>query len=203
MVFLYLILGIVVFLTVYMLWIRPWQLRWGATADEAERSMPGDEIVSTPSFNATRGITINAPPQAIYPWILQMGIGRAGWYSYDLLDNLGRPSATRILPEHQESTPGQLIPISPDGKQGFYVKEFVENVWMLWWDQQGATTWLWMIYPDGQGKQRLITRVRMRYNWLSFSMVFSLMIEFSDIIMMSKCMRGIKQRAEALARDSG
>jgi hypothetical protein len=74
----------------YLAIFRPWQLRWGATDEEGKRAMPGDDIVSTPSFNATRAVTINAPAENIYPWIVQMGINRAGWYSYDLLDNLAR-----------------------------------------------------------------------------------------------------------------
>ncbi len=116
-----------VLLVAYFLWIRPWQLRWGATAAELARAMPGDDDVPAPSFDATRGVTVHAPPAAIYPWIVQIGMTRAGWYSYDLLDNLGRPSARRLLPERQQIYTGQLIPMSPDGKQGVYVKDFREN----------------------------------------------------------------------------
>ena len=69
----------------------------GATDEEIKRSMPGDNIVSKPSFNATRAVTINAPAENIYPWIVQIGVNRAGWYSYDLLDNLARRSAEKAL----------------------------------------------------------------------------------------------------------
>ena len=85
----------------YLLYIRPWQLRWGATDEELERPMPGDEIVARSTFNATRAVTIEARPEEIWPYIVQIGMTRAGWYSYDLLDNLGRPSARRILPQFQ------------------------------------------------------------------------------------------------------
>jgi hypothetical protein len=91
------ILGIGV--RVYLQLLRPWQLRWGATDDELRRAMPGDELVTRPSFNATRAVTVQAQPSVIWPWIVQIGFGRAGWYSYDLLDNLGRPSARRIIAE--------------------------------------------------------------------------------------------------------
>ena len=101
---------------VYRVLIRPWQLRWGATDAEVKRSMPGDDIVREPSFNATRAVTIHAPAENIYPWIVQMGVTRAGWYSYDLLDNLGRPSAENILTENQTIQVGDLIPMSPNGK---------------------------------------------------------------------------------------
>ncbi|MBN1306054.1 MAG: hypothetical protein JXA13_16575 [Anaerolineales bacterium] len=200
MSFLIFILGAGFLLVLYLIWIRPWQLHWGATEEEVQRPMPGDEIVTAPSFDATRGITIEAPPEALYPWIVQMGITRAGWYSYDLLDNLGRPSAREILPNLQESFPGQLIPVSPDGKQGFYVKEFAENEWMLWWDQGDSVTWVWMISPVGEGQSRLVTRVRVRYHWSLRDVFFNLILEFCDILMMAKCMRGIKERAEAMAR---
>jgi hypothetical protein len=83
---------------VYLRFIRPWQLRWGATDDEVASVMPGDDVVQQPTFDATRAVTIQARPEAIWPWLVQMGMTRAGWYSYDWLDNLGRPSAQRIIP---------------------------------------------------------------------------------------------------------
>lgn len=183
----------------YFIWIRPWQLRWGATDEEVRRPMPGDGVVAKPSFDATRAVTVQAPPQSIYPWIVQMGMTRAGWYSYDLLDNLGRPSARALIPELQQIYAGQIIPMSPDGKQGVYVREFKENEWILWGDKEGDTTWVWGMYPTADGAPRLITRVRTKYRWLGFTAIFNLLIEFGDIFMMRKCMLGIKERAEALA----
>lgn len=183
----------------YRALFRPWQLRWGATGDELRRAMPGDEIVSQPSFNATRAVTVHAPAECIYPWIVQMGVNRAGWYSYDLLDNLARPSAEVILPEHQNIEIGMVVPMSPDGKQGMGVKDFKDNAWMLWWDNIGDSSWAWEIYPEGEAYSRLVTRVRVKYRWLSPAILFSLMIEFFDIVMMRKCMLGIKRRAEALS----
>jgi hypothetical protein len=69
------------------------------------RSQPGDELVTRPSFNATRAITIAAPPEEIWPWLIQVGLTRAGWYSYNILDNLGHPSARHIIPAHGTSSP--------------------------------------------------------------------------------------------------
>ncbi|MCD4753711.1 MAG: hypothetical protein K8R40_11620 [Anaerolineaceae bacterium] len=183
----------------YLAFFRSWQLRWGATDEEIKRSMPGDNIVSNPSFNATRAVTINASPGNIYPWLVQMGINRAGWYSYDLLDNLARRSAEVILPEHQNIQVGDLIPMSPDGKQGIWVKDFRNPEWLLWWDKMGDTSWAWGIYPEGEACSRLVTRVRVKYRWFSPEILFNLVIEFFDILMMSKCMLGIKRRAEALS----
>jgi hypothetical protein len=192
-------IGFVTFLVTYLFWIRPWQLRWGATEDEVARTMPGDDIVSRPTLNATRGISVQASPEDIWPWIVQIGIRRAGWYSYDWIDNLGKPSAERIIPELQNLKSGNIIPMSPDGKMGLWVKDFVPNQWMLWWDKAGDTTWAWGLYTASENSIRLVTRVRMHYNWLSPSIIFNLAIDVGDILMMRKCMLGIKRRAETLA----
>jgi len=189
-------ISLIVLVFLYLVFFRPWQLRWGATDAEVKRAMPGDEIVSKPSFNATRAVTIHAPAQNIYPWIVQMGVTRAGWYSYDLLDNLGRRSAESLLPEHQNIQIGDLIPISPDGKQGMWVKYFRKNKWMLWWDKKGDTTWIWEIHPEGENQFRLITRIRVKYRLFSSAVLFNLLTEFFDILMMRKSMLGIKRRAE-------
>lgn len=184
----------------YMLCLRPWQLRWGATDDEVSRSMPGDEVVSRPTFKATRAVTIRARPEEIWPWLVQIGETRAGWYSYDWLDNLGRPSAERIHPEWQQVAVGDLIPVSPDGKAGLWVKAFEPDRWMLWWDKNGDTTWYWGLYPLDESRTRLLTRVRMRYRLTSPVILFDLLVEFTDIIMMRRCLLGIKRRAEQMSR---
>ena len=186
----------------YLLYVRPRQLRWGATEEEVERSMPGDEIVERPTFDATRAVTIEATPEEIWPWIVQSGVTRAGWYSYDLLDNLGRPSARRILPQFQNPKTGDVIPLSPDGKQGMYVKDFEQGRWMLWWDGKGGMSWAWGLYPVDEARTRLVARVRMRYKWLSPEVLFDMLVEFTDIIMMRKMLLGIKERAER-AQTSG
>ncbi len=183
-------------LGLYLRFVRPWQLRWGATDDEVARAMAGDEVVKHPTFNATRAVTIQARPEEIWPWLVQMGVTRAGWYSYDWLDNLGRPSAQRIIPKLQQLAVGDVIPMSPDGKMGMRVKAFEANQWMLWWDNKGAATWCWGLSPLDESHTRLMTRVRMHYHWKSPALLFDLLVEFTDIIMMRKCMLGIKQRAE-------
>jgi hypothetical protein len=184
-------------LAAYVRLIRPRQLRWGATNDEVARRLPGDGDVPRPTFNATRAVTISARSEEIWPWLLQIGVGRAGWYSYDWLDNLGHPSAKRIIPEFQDLAVGDVIPISPDGKQGLWVKAFEPNRWMLWSDQAGDTTWYWGLDPLNGLQTRLITRVRMHYRWTSLmAIIFNLLVEFADIVMMRKCLLGIKRRAE-------
>lgn len=191
-----------VLIGVYLRVIRPWQLHWGAAAAEVARAMPGDDVVKHPTFHATRAVTIQARPEEIWPWLVQMGVTRAGWYSYDWLDNLGKPSAQHIIPEWQQVAVGGLIPMSPDGKQGLRIKDFEANQWMLWWDNKGDSTWYWGLYRQDDSQTRLITRVRVHYRWLSPSILFSLLVEFTDIVMMRKCLLGIKQRAERASKQT-
>jgi hypothetical protein len=174
----------------------------GATDEEVERPMPGDEVVEDPTFNATRAVTIRARPEEIWPWIVQIGVNRAGWYSYDLLDNLERPSARRILPQFQNPKAGDVIPMGPDGTQGPYVKDFEQNRWMVWWDQKGGMSWCWGLYPGDEARTRLIPRVRLHYDWRSPAILFHMLIEFTDVVMMRKSMLGIKERAERALRSS-
>jgi len=180
---------------------RPWHLKWGATSEDLARSMPGDGIVRRPSFNATRVVTVNARPEDIWPWIVQIGFSRAGWYSYDLFDNLGRHSSERIVPELQHLEIGDLVPLGPGEGSGMFVKEFVLNRWMLWWTgKDGQTTWAWGLYPTSSGATRLVTRVRAPFSWRQpVSAVWILLDEVADFPMMRKCLLGIKRRAEAQA----
>ena len=177
---------------------RPWHLMWGATRLEVARSMPGDEIVPSPIFNATRVVTIDARPEDIWPWIVQIGFGRAGWYSYDLFDNLGRHSSERIVPELQHIEVGDLVPLGPGESSGMLVKEFVLNRSILWWTgKNGQTTWAWGLYPTSYGATRLVTRVRAPLSWRQpMSAVWLLLDEVADFPMMRKCLQGIKRRAE-------
>jgi hypothetical protein len=191
------VLGLVAFFRLY----RPWQLRWGSTREELSRRMPGDEIVRRPMFNATRAVTIDARAEDIWPWLLQIGFGRAGWYSYDILDNLGRHSAERIVPELQHIERGDLVPIGPGKSSGMWVKEFTQDRSMLWWNKENEqTTWAWALYPRPDGATRLVTRVRAPYSWRQpLSLVWVPLLELADFPMMRKCLLGIKRRAEALS----
>jgi hypothetical protein len=98
---------------------RPWYDTWGLDGDEAVRTLPGDDVLPHAQTLDTRGITIDAPPEAVWPWLVQMGYGRGGWYSYDAVDMKGT-SADRILPEHQVLHEGDIVPTDPAG--GFAVR---------------------------------------------------------------------------------
>jgi hypothetical protein len=180
---------------------RPWHLRWGATPEDLARTMPGDEIVHRAIFNATRVVTIEARPEEIWPWIVQIGFGRAGWYSYDIFDNLGRHSSERIVAELQHIEAGDLVPLGPGETSGMLVKEFVLNRSILWWSgKEGQTTWAWGLYPTPDGTTRLVTRVRAPFRWAQpISAVWLVLDEVADFPMMRKSLLGIKRRAEMRA----
>lgn len=187
----------VVAVVAYLLVFRPWQLRWGATDEEVERAMPGDELVADPDLDATRGLTVNARPEEIWPWLVQIGHRRAGFYSYDRLDNAGVPSAERILPEYRDLKVGDEVPI--DRVHNMEVVALEPNREMTWNLPGHGFTWAWGVYPEGEGRTRLVSRIRMKYVWKWPVILGYFMIDVGDFIMMRKCMRGIKRRAEGAA----
>lgn len=183
---------------------RHWHLRWGATAAEVREPMPGDDAVPTASFNATRAITINAPPTLVWPWIVQMGYRRAGFYTYALLDNAGYESANEILDEYQRPQVGDWMPMASvvNETTAFKVKGFETDTWLLW--GKPDSTWAWKLVALPNGGTRLITRLKQRYQWESPGMALFtlLLLEFGDFPMMRRVLRGIKERAERLARNT-
>jgi len=107
-------------------WRRDAYNRWGAVDSEVFAPMPGDDLVPTPRLGYTRAITIDAPPAAVWPWLVQIGQGRGGLYSFDALENLVGcriHSADAILPEHQAIAVGDLVRMGPEGYPCFAVIE--------------------------------------------------------------------------------
>jgi len=178
---------------------RGWHLRWGATAAEASAPLPGDELVPHAQFRATRAITIDAAPEAVWPWLVQVGCLRAGWYSNDLLDNLARPSATVIEPEFQELDLGQWVQMAPTPSDGtaFKVEAFEAPSWLLW--RKPDSSWAWSLTDLPGGRTRLVTRVRCRYDWRhpANALLSVVLMEFGDFAMQRRMLRGIKARAES------
>jgi hypothetical protein len=178
--------------------IRRWHMRWGATDAEVTGSMPGDEIVPKASFNATRAITIDAPPERVWPWIVQMGYRRAGFYTYALLDNAGYESADRVLPEYQDPKVGDWMPMSKTVNEttAFKVKAFEPNQWLVW--EKPASTWSWKLAPLNRDRTRLITRLKQRYAWESPASAIAalVLLEFGDFAMIRRVLKGIRARAE-------
>jgi hypothetical protein len=155
--------------------------------------MPGAQ------YNSTRAISIDAPPEAVWPWLVQVGCLRAGWYSNDLLDNLAHPSATTIVPELQHIEVGQWVPMSPkpSDRSGLKVHSLEVNRWLLWTTPD--STWAWQLIPIENVGTRLIVRISARYDWRHplFALLGVVLMEFGDFAMLRRMLRGIKIRAES------
>jgi hypothetical protein len=180
---------------------RPWHLRWGATPTEVASALPGDDLLPHAQFRCTRAVTIDVPPGAVWPWLVQVGCLRGGFYSNDLLDNLGRPSARTIVPELQTLEVGQWVPMSPTTptlKTAFRVDGFETDRWLLW--RKPDSTWVWQLTEPDQGTTRLVTRVHAVYDWRKpgLAALGVLLMEFGDFAMMRRMLLGIKHRAETL-----
>jgi hypothetical protein len=173
---------------------RPWALTWGSTDEEIARPMPGDEVLEQPTFNATRAVTIAATPEEIWPWLVQIGYRRAGFYSYDRLDNDGIPSSKRILPQYQDLKVGDLIPLTKTANVRVTELEPPRSLVLLF-EADGTwsnATWVWGLYPVDASHTRLVTRLRVNAKGVR-PRIF---LDLGEIIMMRKCMLGIKRRAE-------
>ncbi|HEX7974849.1 MAG TPA: hypothetical protein VF498_10600, partial [Anaerolineales bacterium] len=97
----------------YILAVRPWHEAWGAGKTELARSLPGDDLVPQPKVNATHAITISAPASAVWPWLVQIGEGRGGFYSYTWIEKMmgaNIENSERILPEYQQLKVGDIVP---------------------------------------------------------------------------------------------
>jgi hypothetical protein len=185
----------------YLLLARPYQMHWGATAEEVNRPMPGDTLSRHPTFLATRAITIAGTPADIWPWLVQMGYGRAGFYGYDILENLGSPrglrSADTVAADLQHLTVGDPLPLSALG--GLVVHAVAPDAYMVWagpsGDYPGAFTWA--LYPLDAQHTRLVSRIQWRHHWsppLAFA--FDVFTEFTDGIAVRKILQGVKARVE-------
>lgn len=184
------------FIFLYKLVIRPWHINWGATKEETEMSLPGDELVYNPDFVFTRAITIEAKPQEIYPWIIQIGHKRAGFYSYDWFDNSWERSSESILSHHQNLKIGDTIPISN------FVLMTVDSLESDRFLTIGRGSWTWYLNPLDDSNTRLITRMRGVYKG-DFLMIFvTYLTELGDLPFMRKSMIGIKQRSEEAINNS-
>jgi hypothetical protein len=179
-------------LGLYAVWLRPEMLTWGATRDEITRSYPGDELVADADGGATMATFLPAPPERVWPWLVQMGGGRAGWYSWDWVDNNGEPSADRVMPDWQDldvgrrlkgptnwwivaalepnrtlvlhSSYGLLTGRSFDPRSGVQPRVYVEGIWGF------------HLRPAVGGRTRLVVRTRSRSRPRLFARPFGLLL---------------------------
>ena len=192
-----LLLALGIALAMYLLIYRPQQLRWGATDEEVARAMPGDQIQPQPIFNATRAVTIDARPEQIWPWLVQMGYKRAGFYGYDALDNAGIASADRIIPALQHVKVGDAFPIW-EGVN--YRVVMVDPTHSLVLESSDHSTMALGLYPVDTSHSRLVWRIHNApYNWASPYVVILLFTDAADFFAVRQNMLGIKARAEGVA----
>jgi hypothetical protein len=202
----------------YQCLFRPWHVRWGAHDDEVERELPGDEMVPNANYQSTRAITISSRPEQIWPWLVQMGQGRGGFYSYAALENLiglRLENANRIVPEWQKLAVGDIIALEPRGS-GFTVAGLapIQHIllfsdltgpepgvpWPGTQNAESASTWLFMLAPIDQHRTRLIVRWRARFlGWKTchpLGILVGLMLEPMEFVMERRMLLGIRSRAE-------
>ena len=187
----------------YITAVRPWHLRWGATDEEMDQPLPGDELAPHPKLRATHAITINAPAAEVWPWLVQMGQDRGGFYSYTWLENLvgcHMRNADEVVPEWQELKVGDSVwlhPKAPPTKVAAI--EPGHAIVLKGW---GA----FVLKSIDEKTTRLIIRSQGDYepdlknpilNFLLWRIVF----EPAHFIMERKMLLGIKERAEKLARE--
>ena len=183
--------------------LRPWHLHWGATPEEAAGPVAGDDLMPHPGVVATRAIEIAAPPSAIWPWLVQMGPGRGGAYTYDWIERrvgIDIHNTDRIVPELQNLKVGDEIPMPGYAMR---VERLEPEQAMVLRSSNQAWVWSFELRP-ADGHTRLISRNRFDTALLPLRDKLAYpVIEPGSWVMERKMLRTIKQRAEQLARAQG
>jgi proline iminopeptidase len=201
---------------------RRYKVGTGATHDEARRSLPGDDLVPSPKSGYTQAITIGAPKSEVWPWLVQIGYKRAGWYTHDFLHRLvgiagcvddERCSAKRIIPELQDLAPGDVIEIAPgmgyavvalEPEQAMVLQSILDT---SKWESVASedplpekylrSSWVWFLEEMGPKTTRLIVRVRNDHDpGLMSTMSTNISNVLGRRVMQPKTLRVLKQRAE-------
>ena len=202
-----------------------------ATDDERRRPLPADTIIPRPLLTSTHAITIDAPPEQVWPWLAQMGSGRAGWYSWDAIDNGARPSATRIVPELQAVAAGDVMPAVPGARDAFVVAAVdpPRDLVLTVADGSGtpAVAWEHVLERLEGDRTRLIVRAQVSSRWIDLAragppagrprffierayallarLPRPLLVAFGTLghrIMEARHLRGIERRSAAAARSA-
>lgn len=184
---------------------RPWFLTWGAMAAEVSATLPGDDLLAHPDVVTTRVISIDAPARLVWPWLVQMGPGRAGAYTYDWIENLfglGMHSADTIIPEFQHIAVGTEFRLGSRGPVLRVVLLQPERALVVATDD-GTWVWAFVLEPSAEAT-RLISRNRIATpgaRWPARA-IMRYVMEPGSLVMERKMLLGIKARAERLAATS-
>lgn len=175
-------------------------LTWGAEPGEARASLPGDELLADPDGSSTRAITVNAPPAAIWPWLVQIGPApRGGAYTYDWIENLlglGFHSTDHILDEYQDPQPGLAVRL---GGNELRFERIDRERTLAIRSTDGSWLWSFNLVETGDGRTRLISRNRYRLATVG-ARIGMLFLEAGSLVMERRMLIGIRDRAERLAR---
>jgi hypothetical protein len=189
----------------YPLW-RSWCLNWGASGDEAAAELPGDELLPDARIVSTRAIGIGAPAGAVWPWLVQMGPGRGGVYTYDWIENLfglGIHSVDKILPEFQDLKVGDAQRLGRKGPVlGVAVLE-PERALVL---RSDDGNWVWAFALDPHGATtRLVSRNRIATPGASglSRALYRYVMEPGSLVMERKMLLGLRRRAERMEKEPG
>ena len=187
----------------YPLLFRRWCLTWGARPGEVSMKLAGDELLPDAGLVSTRAVTIDAPPAAVWPWLVQIGSGRGGAYTYDWIENLlglHMHSARQVLSQFQNLQVGDELPLAP-GRPVMRVEVCDPERTLTTRFADGNWVWIFALVAE-DGQTRLISRNRIaaRGGWLPVRLFNLLVMEPGSLIMERKMLLGIKQRAEDLAR---
>jgi hypothetical protein len=190
-------------LSVYLFALRPRNLRWGATDAEVKGAMAGDDLVRNPIHVTTRAVTIRAERSDVWPWLVQMGCGRGGMYSYDFVDRvmgiLDRQSTWQIMPEHQQLEAGDVIPMGSGPSWPVAALEPCRFMVLHIQEPGVHVTWSYLLEESGWRRSRLVLRVR---TWLEITpqiVPLLVLLDPGEFLMVRKHLLGVKARAEALA----
>ncbi len=187
--------------------LRRFRRDLGPAPREDHRHMPGDDILPRAGKQLTHSVLIEAPPAQVWPWLVQMGCRRAGWYSWDRLDNAGVRSADHLIPELQHIAVGDILPATPKGDEGFAVLRVEPGSALVLgspsllpggknWGTPYEATWSFFLEPIGDGATSLVVRVRADMSGKRKT-VFTNVIPVVHDIMERKQLRTLKQRIEA------
>jgi hypothetical protein len=187
----------------YAFVIRPWMLHWGSTVEERARPLPGDEVEPNATYVTTRAVTIKAPAQAIWPWLVQMGQDRAGFYTHNWVERVlqsGIPDTSVIRPEWQHLEVGDLMRTNRDigGKPMGWPVAAIEpgRALVVTSKSMPAGSYAFVIEATGAGTSRLIVRDRARWKWSEWPFA-ALVYEPLHAYMETGLISGVRRRAEA------